>query len=508
MKSILLFGAGKSATVLIEYLVNLATEKQYSVVVADSNEANARAKTGDHPLVKPVGVQVEDEAARRALIQQSDVVISLLPPTLHYLVAVDCLAFGKHLLTASYVDDKIRALKDQIEEKNLLFLCEMGLDPGIDHMSAMQLIHRIHAQGGKIKSFKSHCGGLVAPESDDNPWHYKISWNPRNVVLAGKAGAVYKEDGQIKEVPYESLFTSGNIVRTNDDAIYAYYPNRDSLSYIPVYHMEEADTFIRTTLRHPDFCFGWKNIVDLKLTDENDLYDTDGLSLSDFFKQHFDKHGFNKWLDEMLSSRLSFAKDMMENLVKLMEAEQELGEAGETAGDEILMVNEQGELEDVKVEEVKDQAAATLAVKMHEANLSLKQLFFLGIDSDETINLGRCTAADILQFILEKRLALQPTDKDMVVMLHEIEFEQNGRRQLVKSSLVAKGIDNVHTAMAKTVGLPLGIAARFILEGKLQAKGLHIPIIPEVYDPVLKELESLDIRFIETIDDVPAPDQQ
>ena len=501
MKHIVLFGAGKSATVLIEYLKDLASKYQYTVTVADGNLQNAQSKVGEHTRVKVVEVNVEDETQRQKLVKQADVVISLLPPSLHYLVAVDCVQFAKHLLTASYIDEKIEALKQQVEDKNLLFLCEMGLDPGIDHMSAMQLIHRIQALGGKITSFKSHCGGLVAPESDDNPWHYKISWNPKNVVLAGKAGAVYKENGEIKNVSYKDLFTAGNIVKLNADLLLAYYPNRDSLSYIPVYKLEDADTFVRTTLRHPDFCFGWKNIVDLRLTDENDLYNTDGLSISDFFKQHFDKHGFNHWLDEMLNSRLSFAKDIMENLVQLLEAEKELGTSGENPDETFMMVNEEGELDSLKVEEVKDQAAATLALKMHEANLSLKQLFFLGLDSDEQINRGMCTAAEILQFILEKKLALEPGDKDMVVMLHEIEYEANGNTEKVTSSLICKGEDSIHTAMAKTVGLPLGIAAKLILEGKLETRGLHIPIIDSIYNPVLKELEAHEIFFRETIED-------
>lgn len=502
MKHILLFGAGKSATVLIEYLKELANENNYNVTVADGNQALAQSKVGDHTLVKAMGVNVEDESLRQTLIKQSDVVISMLPPSLHYLVALDCVAFSKHLLTASYIDEKIKSLTSEIENKNLLFLCEMGLDPGIDHMSAMQLINRIHSIGGKIHSFKSHCGGLVAPESDDNPWHYKISWNPRNVVMAGKAGADFKEKGALKHVQYEQLFSTDHIVEVGENLTFAYYPNRDSLSYIPIYKLEETDTFIRTTLRHPDFCFGWKNIIDLHLTDENEWYETNGLTLADFFKVHFDKHGFSKWLDEMLSSRLSFAKEIMENLVQLMDAEKKSMDSNEIVDDDILMVNKEGELNALKVEEIKDNAAATLAIKMHEANLSLKQLFFLGLDSDEQINKGQCTAADILQFILEKKLALKPEDKDMVVMQHEIEYEVNGVLQLVKSSLVAKGQDSIHTAMAKTVGLPLGIAAKLILNGTITTRGLHIPIVEAIYTPVLKELEENDIIFTESLTEV------
>ncbi|MDB5245650.1 MAG: saccharopine dehydrogenase [Segetibacter sp.] len=500
MKQILLFGAGKSATVLIQYLKELASANHYYVTVADGNLENAESKVGAHSLVKAVKSDVEDEEERAGLIQKADVVISLLPPSLHYPVALDCLKFSKHLLTASYIDEKIQALKPQIESKNLLFLCEMGLDPGLDHMSAMQLIHRIKNIGGNITSFKSHCGGLVAPECDDNPWHYKISWNPQNVVSAGKAGAVFRENGKDKKVAYEQLFVSTNVVKVNDEMSLAYYPNRDSLSYLPLYELEDIKTFIRTTLRHPDFCFGWKNIIDLKLTDETIEYYTNGLSIADFFKLHFDRYGFNDWLNEMLSTRLSVAKDLMENLVQLIEAENELNIKGEAPDESIMLVNENGELNTVEVDDVKGKASATLAVKMHEASLILKQLFFLGLDSDELINRGTQSVAQLLQFILEKNLKLQENDKDMVVMLHEIEYETAGSTNNLKSSLIVKGEDNVHTAMAKTVGLPLGIAAKLILDGTITTTGLHIPILPNIYNPVLKALEKHGVVFEEKIE--------
>ncbi len=499
MKHILLFGAGKSATVLIDYLKQLATDNNYQITVADGNLENAQSKVGNHPLVSAAKADVENNGQRKDLIKTADLVISLLPPNLHYLVAKDCVLYSKHLLTASYIDDKILALKDEIEKKGLLFLCEMGLDPGIDHMSAMQLIHRIKAINGKIHMFKSHCGGLVAPESDDNPWHYKISWNPRNVVLAGKAGAIYKENNEEKSVTYESLFTSGEQVSVNDDLVLAYYPNRDSLNYIPVYGLENCETFIRTTLRHPDFCFGWKNIIDLKLTNETASYETDNMTLADFFKLHFEINNFGDWLNEMLSTRLSFAKDLMDNLMQLMEAENELSITGGSTDESILLVDEEGQLNSLDVDDVKNKAATALSSKMHEANLTLKQLIFLGLDSNELINKGKCSPADVLQFILEKKLALDADDKDMVVMMHEIRYEANGTNNYVKSCLVVKGEDNIHTAMAKTVGLPLGIAAKFILDGSLTTTGLHIPIEESIYNPVLKELEKHGIVFEETL---------
>ena len=429
MKHILLFGAGKSATVLIDYLKQNASEKRWKVTIADVDLAAIQSKLGNHELVKPVQLSIENEKKRRKLIEDADVVISLLPATLHYLVALDCLAFSKHLLTASYVDEKIQALSGDIKQQGILFLCEMGLDPGIDHMSAMQLIHRIKDTGGRISSFISHCGGLVAPEYDNNPWHYKISWNPRNVVLAGKSGAVYKEKLAIRSTKYEALFDDCDEVTIDGVGQLAYYPNRDSLSYIPIYELEEADTFIRTTLRHPDFCKGWKQIIALGLTDEVVMLDTDGLSISSFLRQQF--------LNKNISS--DFKNDRLN-----------------------------------------------------------AQFLFLGLTDDTLINKGYCSPADILQFILEKKWVLQPEDKDMVVMLHEIEYEVKGQKSKVKSSLVVKGEDNMQTAMAKTVGLPLGIAATLLLEGKIIETGLHIPIIPGIYEPVLKALENHGILFQET----------
>jgi saccharopine dehydrogenase-like NADP-dependent oxidoreductase len=502
MKTIVLFGAGKSATVLIDYLKDLASENIIHIIVADSNLEVVQAKVGKHNLVKAVQVDITNETERKNFIQQADLVISLMPPSLHHLIALDCIEFSKHLLTASYVSEEIKKLQKEIDAKGILFLCEMGLDPGIDHMSAMKLIHEIKSNDGEITSFKSHCGGLVAPESDDNPWHYKISWNPRNIVLAGKAGAVYKDNSKETHKSYEELFTNNLSVDITELGTLAFYPNRDSLGYIPVYQLESAQTFLRTTLRYPEFCFGWKNIIDLKLTDEEKNCDTTGMSIAAFFKQHFDKHGFNDWLSNMLMSRLSYAKDMMEKLTQLMEAEKrdeiESEEDEDLVTDDILMVNDKGELDSLNVADVKDKAAESIAMKMHEANLSMKQLFFLGLDDEETmIDLGICSAADVLQFILEKKLLLQPQDKDMIVMMHELEYEIQSTKYEVKSSLIVKGEDSLRTAMAKTVGLPLGIAAKLILEGKLTETGLHIPITSSIYEPVLAELENHGIVFQE-----------
>ncbi len=429
MKNILLLGAGKSATVLIDYLLQEADTQDWYLVVADTNKDLIEEKTKKHELSVSVELDIKNDEQRQSLIEFSDIVISMLPPALHILVAQDCLAFGKNLLTASYADDTIKALHNQAVDKGIVFLCEMGLDPGIDHMSALPLINNIKNKGGQITSFKSHCGGLVAPESDNNPWRYKISWNPRNVVLAGKAGAVYKEENKIVEEKYEHLFDCNRMVSFENEGSkqFSYYPNRNSLSYTELYGLQDAETFIRTTLRYPEFMKGWKQIIDLHLTDEQLFYDTDDKTIRDFFREHFKRFKF-----------------------------------------------------DTK-------------------SIQSKQLTYLGVDDDETlINKGMCSAADVLQFCLEEKIALEPGDKDMIVMLHEIDYLLNGQSHTVKSSLIVTGDDHIRTAMAKTVGLPLGIAAKLILNEQIKLSGVHIPVIKEIYEPVMEELKKFGIHFLES----------
>lgn len=498
MKQILLFGAGKSATVLIEYLLEEASRENWQLTLVDANLEAARKKTGNHPNGKAISFDINQSDERKSWISKADVVISLLPPALHHLVAIDCIEHGKNLLTASYVDDQMRSLKPAIESKGLLFICEMGLDPGIDHMSAKKLIDHIHAEGGSIQSFASHCGGLVAPESDNNPWHYKISWNPRNVVNAGKAGAIFKEHGEIREIEYKELFAEKRFVSVPGYEVLCWYPNRDSLSYIPVYGLEECSSFIRTTLRHPDFIYGWKNLVDLGLTDDKTTVETKGKSLMTFFKEHMDRHGFSEWLEHKLSQEFDSTKNLVTELVNLVKLEQEAAEKGIKQVDEFMVVDDNGDLKQIDIDDLKVNAASTLADKMHDASLTLKQLFFLGLDDSNTIiPYDQATPADVLQFALERKLALEPGDKDLIVMLHEIEYEKSGSRYKSTSTLVVKGDDDVKTAMAKTVGLPLGIAAKLILKGKLNLKGLHVPVVKEIYEPVLQELEAHGVRFAE-----------
>ena len=421
MKQILLFGAGKSATFAIDYLVNEAQINHWKLTVVDSNLSLAQSKIGKSPNANALSIDVHNESERKQLIEISDIVISLLPPSLHILVAQDCLLLKKNLLTASYTDAAIKMLEEEIKKNGLLFLYEMGLDPGIDHMSALSLIHHIKNQGGEIHTFKSHTGGLVAPESDDNPWHYKISWNPRNVVMAGSAGAVYKENDTIIQKEYESLFENNQTINVEGIGDLAYYPNRDSLSYIPLYDLTEAHTFIRTTLRYPIFCKAWKPIVAAGLTD-----DKKRLSISSI--------SFKEWSLP---------------LVPLLTTE----------------------------------------------NKSLLQ--YLGFFENAIIPPQANSSADVLQYLLEKRLAMNPTDKDMIVMVHELGYKKEDQEYYNHSSLIVKGENNMRTAMAKTVGLPLAIAAKLILQEKLKLTGLHIPILAEIYEPVLEELTKQGIQFEE-----------
>jgi saccharopine dehydrogenase-like NADP-dependent oxidoreductase len=420
MHQILLFGAGKSATCLIDYLLKESFENDWLVTVADGDLPLAQLKTNNHPRSNAIQLNIENKEQRWDAIQQADIVISLLPPSLHYLVALDCIAGQKNLLTASYIDKKIGDLREAIHQKGLLFLCEMGLDPGIDHMSAMQLIDRIRKEGGIITSFKSHCGGLIAPESDNNPWHYKISWNPRNVVMAGNAGAVYKQAGKIINKPYAHLFEDCLQIKVGQLPALAYYPNRDSLSYIPIYLLDTADTFIRTTLRYPDFCNAWNAVVAAGLTNDTQPV-TSGLS-------------FKKW----------------------------------------------------------SQAIQPFVNTKNE-----KALRFLGLFDEAPVPAHIHKSADVLQYLLETRLMMQETDKDMVVMLHELEYRKDDTLYSLESALIVKGENNTRTAMAKTVGLPLGIAAKLILQKKIMLTGLHIPILPAIYEPVLLELANNQIRFTE-----------
>ena len=429
---ILVLGAGKSATILIQYLQKKAAENDWYILLADGDKNNAESKWNNAKNGHAIGINVENEIERKALIEQATVVVSMLPAALHFLVAKDCVSYEKPLFTASYVDDNMKSIEQAILDKNLLFLCEMGLDPGIDHMSAMELIHKIKNKGGQITGFRSHCGGLIAPESDTNPWHYKISWNPRNIILAGKAGALYLEGGKKKQINYTELFSAAPIVNVPAIGTLAFYPNRDSLTYIDTYQLQGVKNFVRTTLRHPDFCSGWNAIIQLALTTENEIILKENTSIQEWFQNHLHENN----------------------------------------------------LENIYTQFLKDEKLKA-------------QFLFIGLETSTIIPITCNSNASILQWILENKWKLHPTDKDMVVMMHEITYSLNDQDYLVQSSLVLKGKNDIETAMAATVGLPLALGVCAYLKGEIDLKGLHIPIHPSIYTPILKGLAAEGIVFNE-----------
>ncbi|MEO6070682.1 MAG: saccharopine dehydrogenase C-terminal domain-containing protein [Chitinophagaceae bacterium] len=480
MKNILLFGAGKSATVLIQYLLENAGKEGWHLYLVDADEGLAKSKIGESDFGTPVSFDILDAARRKKQIKEADIVISLLPPALHYLVAIDCLEFGKNLLTASYVDDLLKGLEKKINEAGLLFLCESGLDPGIDHMSAKKMLDEIKGEGGKVSSFISHCGGLVANESDNNPWHYKISWNPRNVVMAGKNGAHYKCEGKLVTKEYEELFSEKRFVTIPEYQQMSWYPNRDSLPYAAMYQLDHCGTFIRTTLRHPQFMEGWDKIIALKLTDEEKVYQTDGQSLKSFFNEHLDRIK-NQFSSQQLDDSNRRNTEILINSLDQIVDENEGVKSNAFSGMESGLSRNPKNMEDDK--------------------LSVTQLVFLGVVDDiTTINKGLCSAADVLQLMLEIKLPLTDVDKDLVVMMHEVEYETEDKKWKRTATLLVKGSNNMETAMAKTVGLPLGISAKLILNGIIKTKGLQVPVLKEIYEPVLLELAAHGIIFQEELE--------
>ena len=438
MKNILIIGAGRSATTLIHYLGEAAATKDWQITVADARVETAQQQVKGLPSVKAVGLDIYDTSTKDALISEADVVVSMLPAHLHMLVAVGCLQFDKHLLTASYISAEMNALHEAAKHKNLVFLCECGLDPGIDHMSAMQMIHRIKAEGGEVTSFKSFCGGLIAPQSEgDNPWKYKFTWSPRNVVLAGQGISQYLEKGQQKYIPYWQLFRQTTPVQIQDYGSFEAYPNRNSLSYQEAYGLDRAHTLSRGTLRRTGFCEAWHVLVQLGITD--DAYEIDVK---------------NKTYADFLASYLpSGAGSMVENLSQYL---------GLPAPSE-----------------------------------PLRKLQWLGIFKNTPIGLEKATPAQVLQKLLETKWQAQPEDHDLVVMQHQFRYTINGKQTELHASLAVEGEVNGQTAMAKTVGFPLGIATRLVLEDKIPQRGVILPIYPEIYTPVLSELSRMNVKFVE-----------
>lgn len=440
MQNILVIGAGRSTHSLISYLLDNAAAINWQVTVADMSLDLAKSKTLNHPHARAIQLDIDNKEQRITEIKKADFVISMLPASMHLAVIKDCVAAGKHVATASYVSPEMMALDEEAKKKHILLLNECGLDPGIDHASAMKVIDEIQAQGGEITSFKSYCGGLVAPESNDNPWGYKFSWNPRNVVVAGQATAQYLENDKIKYIPYNRIFTQTDTIEV-ENSKYDAYANRDSLSYIHPYKLATAKTILRGTLRQTGYCKAWNVFVKLGLTDDT------------FTIKDTDTKTYTQLLQSFLPNKAGSAKQNLINFI-----------GGEADAEAIAMIEWLGFFDNVKIE------------------------------------LTQGTPAQLLQHLLEKKWLLKPYDKDLVVMQHQFGIDNSKNTKLPKkiiSSLVVTGTDQHHTAMAKTVGLPLGVCVKNFLTGKFKLSGVQIPIHKEIYEPMLKELEQHGICFKE-----------
>jgi saccharopine dehydrogenase-like NADP-dependent oxidoreductase len=440
MQSILVLGAGLSASSLIRYLLQNSTEQQWLVKIVDQDIEMVKSKIGGHPNGVAMSFNALDTEARRPEIERADLVISMLPAIFHVEVAKDCIELKTNLITPSYVSPEMRALDASAKEAGIVIMNEIGVDPGIDHMSAMRIIDHIHAQKGHIKSFKSFCGGLIAPESDNNPWNYKFTWNPRNVVLAGQgAAASYIRDGRLKYIPYSQLFKRVSTHSIDGFGDFEGYANRDSLSYRQVYGLEKIPTIFRGTLRRKGYCGSWNIFVELGMTEDNyKIVDSETLTPSTFL---------NTFLPPGIeyTTREKFA----------------------------MYVNNDQEL--------------------------IAKFDFLDFFNDsDVLGIENASPAQLLQKILVAKWSLEPSDKDMLVMIHEFEYEINGVQKELSSYMVNIGEDGVYTSMSNTVGLPVAICSKMILNGKMTRKGVQLPIYADVYNPILNELEEFGITFIES----------
>ena len=438
MKNILIIGAGLSSTDLIQYLLNQSDKFNWKITVGDMSLEAAQRKVGNHTNGTAMRFNLKDLEQRASEISAADIVISMVPASMHMIVARECLKYKKHLLTPSYVTQEMMDLDEKAKERGLSFLNELGVDPGIDHMSAMRVIDKIKTEGGKLLSFKSFCGGLVAPESDDNPWHYKFSWNPRNVVVAGQGTAQYKENGNYKYIPYNNLFHNLSKTEVKGYGDFEVYPNRDSLQYCNLYGIKDIPTIMRGTMRRPGYSEAWNVLVRLGCTDDSyHMKNSHLLSNMDYLKSFLPENG-------------SCAEESLANFVG---------------------IDRQSEI--------------------------MNKLKWLGLFTDDVMGVKDASPAVILQKILEKKWKLGENDRDLLVMQHQFEFINAGMTKRIVSSMTYKGKDHEHTAMSYTVGTPLAIATKLLATNKINLPGVHIPTMPELYEPILTELEELGIRFID-----------
>ena len=439
MKKILVIGAGRSAVTLIKYLLDNAKVNNWLVKVADFSLELAEEAVNNHDYGKAIFFNVTDENQRESEMSDSDIVISMLPTRMHILVAEDCVRLKKNLVTASYVSKEILALDKKAKEAGIILLNEIGLDPGIDHMSAMKVIDEIKENGGELTSFKSYCGGLVHPDFDNNPWNYKFTWNPRNVVLAGQGTAQYIKQGKYKYIPYAKLFERTEKMNILDAGEFEGYANRDSLSYRKAYGLEDIPTLFRGTLRRKGFCKSWNMFVQLGMTDDTYVVE----------------NGENMTYREVTNLFFPFNNELT----------------------------------------VEQKFCDYLNISIDSEEFIKAK--WLGIFSDSKVEIKNASPAQILQKILEEKWSLEPKDKDMIVMQHQFEYLKNGELKKLNSSLLVFGEDPRYTAMAKTVGLPVAIATKLILNGAIQSTGVKIPTAKDVYVPVLVELKEHGINFVE-----------
>ncbi|MGB6150758.1 MAG: saccharopine dehydrogenase family protein [Pricia sp.] len=440
-RRITVIGAGKSTSYLLDYFLNKAASEDLHLTIGDLNPEAIPDTIKNHQHCSVITLDILNDAERKKAIERSDIVVSMLPAALHIKVAHDCIALEKHLVTASYISEELKALDEKAREKGLIFMNEIGLDPGIDHMSAMQIIDRIRAKGGKMLLFESFTGGLVAPEDDNNLWNYKFTWNPRNVVVAGQGGAAkFIQEGTYKYIPYHKLFRRTEFLDIEGYGRFEGYANRDSLNYREAYGLHDVLTLYRGTMRRVGFSKAWNMFVQLGMTDDSyTIENSEGMSYREFVNL-FLPYSPTDSVELKLRHYLKIDQDdiMWEKLLQL-------------------------------------------------------NLF----DGQKTIALPNATPAQMLQTILEDSWTLQDDEKDMIVMYHKFGYELNGQKKQIDANMVVIGENRTHTAMSKTVGLPVAIATLAILNKKIVSPGVQIPIKKEVYEPILSELENHGILFKE-----------
>lgn len=441
MQKILIIGAGRSTSSLIKYLLDKSYDENLEIRVADISVENAQKLTGNHPNSKAIALDIFDEESRKEEIKNADIVISMLPARFHMEVAKDCLEFSKNLVTASYISEELKGLDKEVKAKGLVFMNEIGLDPGIDHMSAMQVIDRIKNKGGKMILFESFTGGLVAPESDNNLWNYKFTWNPRNVVVAGQGGiAKFLQEGKYKYIPYQKLFRRTEFLEIENYGRFEALANRDSLKYREIYGLNDILTLYRGTIRKVGFSRAWNVFVQIGMTDDSYVMEgSENMTYRDFTNSFLSYNPYD-------SVELKFRH----------------------------------------------------CLKIDHDDIIWDKLLELDLFSaDKKVGLKDATPAQILQKILMDSWTLEEDDKDMIVMYHKFGYELNGEKKQIESNMVVIGDNQTYTAMAKTVGLPVAIATLKILKGEIKTPGVQIPITKEVYEPILKELEDYGIHFNE-----------